>query len=217
MPSPSFLLKQLKTVPKLSAMVDVMRADKEAGETTNWANWCFLPHEAWNAIAQAVEANPIRQSTLGDFLSAVGTWRYSQGIYRFDETFYQAVADSDGMSKIPSEVLLRLPEWSVYVETPNMTFMGAAIDGFFAHLDDDRMNGRTILRLSLVEHETPDPLSFVTFPISLATGVWMKRTTRLLKKPYKGSPTHRHPLWGRVRCHRFSPAQSWSRFRSSER
>lgn len=170
MTSPAFLLKQLKAIPKLSAMVDVMRADKEAGENTNWANWCFLPHEAWNAIAQAVEANPIRQSTLGDFLSAVGTWRYSQGIYRFDETFYQAVADSDGMSKIPSEVLLRLPEWCVYVETPDMTFMGAAIDGFFAHLDDDRTNGRTILRLSLVEHESPDPMSFVTFPISL--GEW---------------------------------------------
>lgn len=170
MPSLSFLLKQLKAIPKLSAMVDVMRADKETGENTNWANWCFLPHEVWNSIAQSVEANPIRQSTLGDFLSAVGTWRYSQGIYRFDKTFYQAVACSEGMSKIPSEVLLRLPEWCVFVETPNMTFLGASIDGFFAHLDDDRTNGRTILRLSLVEHETPDPLSFVTFPIHL--GEW---------------------------------------------
>ena len=147
-----------------------MRADKDSGEENSWAKWCFLPLEAWNAIAEMAEKNPIRQGVLGDFLSAVGTWRYSQGIYRFDETFYRAVVNSDGMSKIPSEILLRLPEWCVYVETPGMTFMDASIDGFFAHLDDDRTNGRTILRLSLVEHETPDPLSFVTFPINL--GEW---------------------------------------------
>lgn len=134
-------------------MVDVMRGDKEAGENTNWAKWCFLPLEAWNAIAEMACKNPIRQGVLGDFLSAVGTWRYSQGIYRFDETFYRAIVNSEGMSKIPSEILLRLPEWCVYVETPGMTFMDASIDGFFAHLDDDRNNGRTILRLSLVEHE----------------------------------------------------------------
>lgn len=52
----------------------------------------------------------------------LATWRLSQGIYRFDEDIYSAVVDTIIEGDIPGELLLKLPERCVYVETPGLVF-----------------------------------------------------------------------------------------------
>lgn len=165
-----FLLHQLKHFPNLGRYVDCMRSVKGSDPTHEWANWCFLPHEAWRAIARELVADPRLLGHVADFLSVLGTWRYSQGIYRFDPDFFQEVLKSDFSDNLPSDVLLRLPEWCVFVETPGLTILNSPLDGFFAHLEDDRENSQIELRLSLVEHESPLPFNLLTFRIPL--GNW---------------------------------------------
>ncbi len=51
----------------------------------------------------------------------LAAWRMTQGIYRIDPTLYAALIDTPLTGDIPGEILLRLPEWCVYIETPGMT------------------------------------------------------------------------------------------------
>ncbi len=47
-------------------------------------------------------------------------WRMTQGIYRFDPVLYQALIDTPASGDIPAEILMRMPEWCVYIETPGL-------------------------------------------------------------------------------------------------
>lgn len=51
----------------------------------------------------------------------LSAWRMTQGIYRFDDEIYQAVISTDNSGDLPVDILKRLPEWSVYIETPDLT------------------------------------------------------------------------------------------------
>jgi hypothetical protein len=50
----------------------------------------------------------------------LGTWRVTQGIYRFDETLYPQLINTQDAGKIPVDILCRLPEWCIYLETPGL-------------------------------------------------------------------------------------------------
>jgi hypothetical protein len=105
---------------------------------------------------------------LGDvpLLAALGAWRNTQGIYRFDPAVYEALVATPVTGDLPAQVLLRLPEWCVYVETPGLTFgEGGAVSGFFAHLDWDPSTQRTELRL-LVDCDA----GLVPLPLVLGAG-----------------------------------------------
>jgi hypothetical protein len=48
------------------------------------------------------------------------TWRLTQGVYRFDEALYPHLINTQDAGKIPVDILCRLPEWCVYLETPGL-------------------------------------------------------------------------------------------------
>lgn len=98
-------------------------------------------------------------------LSAIGTWRYSQGIYHFDTDMQVALTQTVVSGDIPVEVLFRLPEWSLYIETPGMTFLGEKLHGYWAHLEWDANTERSELRLLLDTDK-----SFVPIPVHM--GAW---------------------------------------------
>ncbi|MGO9916105.1 MAG: hypothetical protein ACLQIB_15545 [Isosphaeraceae bacterium] len=50
---------------------------------------------------------------------------------------------------IPTEVLHHLPEWCVTVSTPEQTWQGATLHGYFTHLECDSNDRRTELLLAL--------------------------------------------------------------------
>lgn len=54
-------------------------------------------------------------------LKQFASWRPTQGIYRFDDTLYQAIITTPLEGNIPAEMLQRLPEWCVYIETPGLS------------------------------------------------------------------------------------------------
>ena len=76
-------------------------------------------------------------------VAALGAWRPTQGIYRFDpdvlEELWFSSVDS---GLLPTETLEHIPEWCVYLETPSRTLNGMfvglptlALHGFFAFMD----------------------------------------------------------------------------------
>ncbi len=75
----------------------------------------------------------------------LGAWRATQGIYRFDRAVYEAVIDMDMPEKLPNELFLRLPEWSVYIETPRLMLGDDQVYGFFASLEQDQGTSLVLL------------------------------------------------------------------------
>lgn len=77
--------------------------------------------EKGGVLKQFLQLNTDEQITM--FASGLmwASWRMTQGIYRFDDAVYDAVVQTEQAHKIPADMLRRLPEWCVYVETPGLT------------------------------------------------------------------------------------------------
>jgi len=132
------------------------------GVLPGWPNWCYLPFAGWLAVASETLADgnapPQALPVFAARLAAVGTWRMSKGVYRFDPDLYEEIVDTPVEGDIPCEVLRRLPEWCVFVETPGLVYDGKEVFGFFAHLEKDAKNGDEELRLLLARESMLIPL-----------------------------------------------------------
>lgn len=119
----------------------------------DWPPYVLLPMAGWYAIASdrfaAGKELTILQGSEVSRLAAIGAWRYSQGIYRIAPELMTALLESPVMGNIPTDVLHHLPEWSVYIETPGMSWREKSLHGFWAHLEWDVNDGREELRLLL--------------------------------------------------------------------
>jgi hypothetical protein len=133
----------------------------------DWPGWCYLPMAGWYAIASGGGDHrlAVDQVSVVARLSALGAWRVTQGVYRFDPDLYSAIIDTPIDGDLPHDVLYRMPEWCVYIETPGLKYFGAKLHGFFAHLEADANTGRPELRL-LVDTDT----DLIAVPLHL--GQW---------------------------------------------
>lgn len=162
-----------RAYPSAWADIEHLRAGK--GQGVDWPDWCFLPIGGVQAVVTKgapmgnVNALLLRNPNLltdAARLAALAPWRMTQGIYRFDPIVYDAVRDTPVDGDIPHEVLFRLPEWCVYIETPGLQCAGQALAGCFVHLEHDVNTGDAELRL-LLDLET-GPL----IPLPLHLGQW---------------------------------------------
>ncbi|MDO4937317.1 MAG: hypothetical protein Q4E62_05305 [Sutterellaceae bacterium] len=151
---PEELLPFWNTYEGLSKQVDDMKLH-QGGQ---WKSWCFLPRCKWDA---ALASCPIRANYRDlvppiDFFAAIGTWRYSKGHYKFDPDVYRSLIETGFSGNIPCEALTHLPEWCVYIETPDMKLADANVSGCFVYLDDDPQNGKQNLFITILD-ELFDP------------------------------------------------------------
>lgn len=156
-----------KMYPKAWTLVEDFRNDRGKG-LPDWPSWCFLPMAGWYAIvSDTVGQQRLPLHLMSDVarLAAIGAWRYSQGIYQFEESFYSALTDTPVLKELPVEILFHLPEWSIYIETPGKKWNGVNIYGFWAHLEHDANTERAELRL-LIDREKD------LLPIPLHIGKW---------------------------------------------
>jgi hypothetical protein len=136
----------------------------------DWPDWCFLPMKCVYAIvSDETRIKPADQSKQAILLSALAPWRATQGIYRFDPSTFDAIWKTPVTGDIPTEVLRHLPEWCVYIPTPEQTWRRAPLYGFFAHLEHSTQLGRTELRLVLDISATPGE-QLAMIPIRLGIG-----------------------------------------------
>jgi len=157
-----------------------------------------MPMGAWESIVEGHyeglhnDPNYTEEEilTLPEVLAAVGTWRYTQGIYRFDPTVYEEViATGLHMDEIlPHDVLLRPPEYCVYIETPGLFFRKRYLDapeqfhmyfihGVYVHLDRDAERRDYIRFLfdiedSIHSEEKRPQADSIFLPFAIHLGPW---------------------------------------------
>ena len=145
-----------------------MRA-KKGTELPYWSKWCYLPLAGWIAIASRgcdVSQITLDHTQAAALYAAIGPWRIGRGIYRFDETLFQELVSTPMEGTIPCDVLFRLPEWCIYIETKPLGF-----PGFFVHLEEDVKTGDRELRLLCLTDTVPMPLIVHLGDFTLAEGV----------------------------------------------
>jgi len=148
-------------------LIEVLRRDR-GKDLPNWPKWCFMPMAGfYTVICKATGHERLPPHLVSDVsrLAAICTWRYSQGIYRFDPDVFDALWTTKLSGELPADVLLRLPEWSIYVETPGKTLDDVNIFGFWVHLEHDANNKRKELRFILDTDE-------MLVPVPVHIGNW---------------------------------------------
>lgn len=179
-----YLAAVSRRYPNVWKQSDNFRADRDG--LPNWPDWCYLPFGGWYWVARMEGPNRAPVNLHEDIallsnvavLGALGAWRGTQGIYRFDPTLFESVVNTTVEGNLPCDVLHYLPEWCVYVETPGLQFLDGALDGFFAHLEWDA--GNTELRFMLDTEKGLVPMALNLGPWSLAEAL-----DRTLKSSYK--------------------------------
>lgn len=164
------LLAAGKRYPKAWKGAEAMWADKGRG-LPDWPEWCLLPLAAWYALVGDEEGRmPIDQASDIGCMGALGTWRYTQSVYRFDSELFKAITETPVTGDLPVDALTHLPEWCVYIETPGLKFNNQALAGFFAHLESDVNTGRMELRLAL-DMNVNDTIALWPVPIHVTGGL----------------------------------------------
>ena len=172
--------------PGVWKQVDDLRERRKS--IGNWPDWCFLPLAGAYAIISnggAIET-PEQLRNLGR-LGAFAAWRVTQGIYRFDPTTFDALWKTPVTGDIPTAVLHHLPEWCVYIPTPDKTWKGEPLYGFFAHLEHDANSQRTELRFMLDLSESPGE-NMVGVPIHLGIGGVAEAVDAALSESARNAP-----------------------------
>lgn len=151
-----------------------------------WPTWCFLPLGlAYEIVSSATGVAQLPPPLAADAsrLAALAAWRTTQGVYRFDPAVYDAVRETEVNRGIPHEVLLHLPEWCVYIETPGLTWARQPMFGAFAQLDIDLDSERRALRL------TGDTESGLwSMPIRLGEGSLADSIDRMIDEAVRYAP-----------------------------
>lgn len=165
-----------RVYPTLWPAVDRLRAMR-AADFPEWPDWCFLPMQGAYAILSGGGDRrvPLEHIHHVGIVAALAAWRVTQGVYRFDPTVAEAVAATPLEGELPIELLYRLPEWCVYIETPGRIWEGRTLHGFWAHLEWEDGGGADELRLVLDTAEAPglalDPVrGLVPVPLILGEG-----------------------------------------------
>jgi len=170
---PSQLLAEInKQFPGLWRVLDARRITRKK----LWPDWCFIP------ISEVIACLPIngrdekalvKAAAMGAHLTALYTWRMTQGIYRIDPEVMEALGAMPLDMDIPDEVLYRLPEWCVYIDFSHIKEERDKIHGIFVHLEHDLITEETELRFLADTDEQCVPI-----PIHLGYGSLAKALER---------------------------------------
>lgn len=149
-----------RRVPDIWSLIDQVRATHaDTIGTDDWPRHVYLPLEpAGEVAAMLMRANgetptPTSVAYAATELCTLAAWRMTQGIYRYDPALYTALIDTPLTGDIPATVVQRLPEWCVYIETPDMEVATTAgpvtLHGVYAWMDRRPGADHDILTLSL--------------------------------------------------------------------
>lgn len=170
----AMLRNLLKDYPDAPAAADLFRQELRTEGGMRWPEWCFVPMSAWNAMVMSVGTVflPSLISIEMSRLHALMGWRYTKGIYRFDPEIFSMLVNAPPEGNIPSEVLKRLPEWSLYIETPGGIPQMPDLIGFFVspeyEISDRNPETPEELRLLLIT----DRAEHGMLPVPLKIGDW---------------------------------------------
>lgn len=179
-----------RAYPHAWRTVDRMLAERGKGLPA-WPDWCFLPlHGAYAIVSGGWNQRvPFERAHHTGILGALAAWRVTQGIYRFDPALYAALIETELDAALPRDPLYRLPEWCVYIETPDLVWqLGGELrplHGVWAHLDWDERGDdelRLVLDTALSAELALDPLyGCIPLPLILGEGTIADALARVVR------------------------------------
>lgn len=114
----------------------------------NWSKEILIPYAEWiSPLLDISKPNWKRNLKKGDLMPtsgidftsicAIGTWRYSKGIYKLDDLIAKNLIKTNLAIKIPSMLLLNQPEWSIFVDISNLDLFlkNKKIIGFWSNIN----------------------------------------------------------------------------------
>ncbi len=147
------LKRAIELYPDTWRMVEGFVAERGKGIPL-WPSWCLMPMPGWQAVVtKASQDSTATTNASQDHrydaarLAAIASWRYEKGVYSFESNFLKTTLSGMHWANESASTLLNLPQWSVYVATPNMVWNGSRAFGFWAHLDWDPKTELSTLRL----------------------------------------------------------------------
>jgi hypothetical protein len=163
MRTPMSILKGLEAkYPRVWKAAEKIRRER-GRRMPNWPDWCYMPMGAWFAVANAAGWQPTERPVIDvPTMAALGAWRHGKGVYRFEPEIFEMVYNTPPLGNIPTDLLLRLPEWSLYVELPPGAagYYGYKLNGFFAYLECD-LDKNNIMELRLLLNPESGPLGTI--------------------------------------------------------
>lgn len=122
------------------------------------------------------------------------SWRATQGVYRLHETLFNALQTTELSGAVPCEVLKRIPEWCLYVETPAMPFVSASgsadiAHGFFMLLDPDRETGEPWVAF-FIDGSSSYEMATMKLVDGMNIGQCIEETIRIVSKRSGRNPKH---------------------------
>ncbi len=99
-----------------------------------WPHWCYAPVYI---ASVAMENYGVSMETFRDIgaVAILSAWRLTKSVYRFDPDIRDALTATP-ISKIPTEILFRLPEWCIYIDFQGWSAFEVA-HGAFVSLEYD--------------------------------------------------------------------------------
>lgn len=192
LPIPEQLLQEIsRDYEGIWKIADAVRQSRiDCGET--WPAHSFLPLDGWGSALLELQPNGQIPPNLKDVfirslfsLDFIGAWRLARKIYRFEPTLYKALMNTSLLGEIPCETLKRLPEWALYIETPDLDdSRGAKWDGFGASICYNS-NGQCSLKITLMRRQSNQVLIMEEFHVHLVAGMTLENT---LKNSFKKIP-----------------------------
>jgi hypothetical protein len=180
-----------RTYPGVWKQFESLRANARAHG--NWPIWCFVPLGlVEETICRRLPLHAAEQYKHAPVLGALAAWRWTQGIYRFDPSTFDALWNTPITGEIPMEVLYCLPEWCVFIPTPGKIWLGSRLNGFFAHLDYNRKMQQVELRLMLNVLAPNGDSQSVALPIMIGTGGVAESLATTLKRTAQPDPLGMH-------------------------
>jgi hypothetical protein len=105
-------------------LADAVR-EKRGSAFPDWPPWCFLPITAWTSLLGVRPRDYSKENFLRGAdalnLAALGAWRYTQDIYTFHPKVLEALLRTKLPGNIPVNVLLRMPQWCMYIDLSEYT------------------------------------------------------------------------------------------------
>lgn len=109
-----------------------------------WPGHILAPMGAAHGLAMDATGDPSRAASDCARIAALTAWRVTKGIYRYDDELRASLESTSLDRELPGDVLLRMPEWCIYID------LGAgAVRGVYVHHEVDAGDGRYELRLLL--------------------------------------------------------------------
>jgi len=132
----------MQRYPRAAADFDRFQGLRGAPDFENWPDWCWMPIAAGVATVSGGGPNNVPWDALQHpaILTALMTWRRTQGIYRFDPALMAAVIDTPIDGDVPADALQRLPEWCVYIDLAGSA-LSPQLHGVWAHMEYDVARG----------------------------------------------------------------------------